>query len=270
VPPPGVSRSGTPGGADLTISNRSTRARRARTTRGEPIHGPPSSHALIGGILGATVASAGIGAPQSGAVLEKVVLPLVVSPVVGFVLAILLMLVLMRAFFRSAPGRVSTRFGRLQVVSSAWMAFSHGGNDAQKTMGIITLALVSYYQLPTFEVPIWVVLVAATAMGLGTAAGGWRIIRTMGTRLADLKPIHGFAAETSAGAVIEVASRMGFPLSTTHVISSSILGVGTAWRSSRVRWNVAGGIITAWVLTIPVCALLGFGSFLAVDAHVGS
>ncbi len=229
-----------------------------------------SSHALIGGILGATIASAGFGAPKWDAVLEKVVIPLLVSPIVGFLLAVVLMSLLMRAFFHSSPSRVTGLFGRLQVLSSAWMAFSHGGNDAQKTMGIITLALVSYYQLPTFDVPVWVVLVAATAMALGTAAGGWRIIRTMGTRLADLKPIHGFAAETSAGVVIEVASRMGFPLSTTHVISSSILGVGTAWRSSRVRWNVAGGIITAWILTIPVCALLGYGSFLAADALLGA
>jgi PiT family inorganic phosphate transporter len=155
------------------------------------------------------------------------------------------------------------------VVSSAFMAFSHGSNDAQKTMGIITLALVSYYKLETFEVPLWVIVLAATAMGAGTAAGGWRIIRTMGTRLAELKPIHGFAAETAAGTVIETASRLGFPLSTTHVISSAILGVGSAWRSSRVRWNVAGGIITAWVLTIPVCATLGFFAYWLLHTITG-
>jgi PiT family inorganic phosphate transporter len=136
-------------------------------------------------------------------------------------------------------------------------------------MGIITLALVSYYNLTTFEVPLWVILLAATAMGFGTAAGGWRIIRTMGTRLADLRPIHGFAAETAAGVVIETASRFGFPLSTTHVISSSILGASAAWRSSRVRWGVAGGIVTAWILTIPICAAIGFLAFVVLHAVVG-
>jgi PiT family inorganic phosphate transporter len=228
-----------------------------------------SSHALIGGILGAAIAEAGLSAPKWDQVAEKVLLPLIASPIVGFLLAAALMLALMRGFFRSSPSRVSSLFGRLQVVSSAFMAYSHGGNDAQKTMGIITLALVSYYKLDTFDVPLWVVLVAAVAMAAGTAAGGWRIIRTMGTRLADLKPIHGFAAETAAGSVIEVASRLGFPLSTTHVISSAILGVGTAWRSSRVRWNVAGGILTAWVLTIPVCAGLGFMSYLVLHSATG-
>jgi PiT family inorganic phosphate transporter len=228
-----------------------------------------SSHALIGGILGAGIAEAGLAAPKWDAVLEKVVVPLFASPVVGFLLAAALMLLLMRGFFRSPPSTVTAVFGRLQVVSSAFMAFSHGGNDAQKTMGIITLALVSYYRLETFEVPLWVILTAATAMGLGTAMGGWRIIRTMGTRLAELRPIHGFAAETAAATVIETASRLGFPLSTTHVISSAILGVGTAWRSSRVRWHVAGGIVTAWVLTIPVCATLGFLTYLLLHAITG-
>jgi inorganic phosphate transporter, PiT family len=228
-----------------------------------------SSHALIGGILGAVVAEAGLAAPNWNAVVQKVIVPLFASPVIGFLLAAGVMLLLMRGFFHNAPSTVGAVFGRLQVVSSAFMAYSHGGNDAQKTMGIITLALVTYYQLDTFEVPLWVILTAATAMGLGTAMGGWRIIRTMGTRLADLRPIHGFAAETAAGTVIETASRFGFPLSTTHVISSAILGVGTAWRSSRVRWHVAGGIMTAWVLTLPVCAALGFLTYLALHAITG-
>src|SRR5262249_36742868 len=160
----------------------------------------------------------------------KVVIPLVASPVIGLLLAAALMLLLMRGFFRSPPTLVGALFGRLQVVSSAFMAYSHGGNDAQKTMGIITLALGGYSKLETFDVPLWVILVSGLAMGAGTAAGGWRIIRTMGNRLTELRPIHGFAAETSAGAVIETASRLGFPLSTTHVISSAILGVGVAWR----------------------------------------
>jgi PiT family inorganic phosphate transporter len=228
-----------------------------------------SSHALIGGLLGAVIAEAGLGAPKWDAVGEKVLLPLIGSPVIGFLLAGGLMLLLMRLFFRSTPAAVTAFFGRAQVVSSAFMAFSHGSNDAQKTMGIITLALVGYYKLDTFEVPLWVIIVAATAMGLGTAAGGWRIIKTMGTRLAELRPIHGFAAETAAGLVIETASRFGFPLSTTHVISSAILGVSAAWRSSSVRWGVAGGIVTAWILTIPVCAVIGFLSFVVLHAVAG-
>jgi PiT family inorganic phosphate transporter len=228
-----------------------------------------SSHALIGGLLGAVIAEAGLGAPRWPSVGQSVVGPLIASPMIGFLLAGGLMLLLMRLFFRSAPSAVSSLFGRAQLASSAFMAFSHGSNDAQKTMGIITLALVSYYNLSTFEVPLWVILLAATAMGLGTAAGGWRIIRTMGTRLAELRPIHGFAAETAAGAVIETASRFGFPLSTTHVISSSILGASAAWRSSRVRWSVAGGIVTAWILTIPVCAAIGFVAFVLLHAVVG-
>jgi PiT family inorganic phosphate transporter len=227
-----------------------------------------SSHALIGGLLGAVIAEAGLGAPKWPAIGQSVVTPLVASPLIGFALAGGLMLVLMRLFFTSPPALVSSVFGRLQLVSSAFMAFSHGSNDAQKTMGIITLALVSYYNLTTFEVPLWVILLAATAMGLGTAAGGWRIIRTMGTRLAELRPIHGFAAETAAGIVIETASRFGFPLSTTHVISSSILGASAAWRSSRVRWGVAGGIVTAWILTIPICAAVGFLAFALLHAAV--
>jgi PiT family inorganic phosphate transporter len=228
-----------------------------------------SSHALIGGIVGAAIAEAGLTAPKWDQVVQKVVAPLFLSPLVGAGLAALVMLVLMRFFFHSTPSVVNALFGRIQLVSSAFMAFSHGSNDAQKTMGIITLALVGYYKLEVFEVPLWVILVSALAMGAGTAAGGWRIIKTMGTRLAELKPIHGFAAETSAGIVIETASRFGFPLSTTHVISSAILGVGLAWRSSRVRWNVATTIVTAWVLTIPVCGLLGYLSFAGLHALTG-
>jgi PiT family inorganic phosphate transporter len=228
-----------------------------------------SSHALIGGILGAAVAEAGLAGPRWDQVVQKVLVPLFASPLVGALLAAAMMMLLMWLFFRSTPSVVNALFGRLQVVSSAFMAFSHGSNDAQKTMGIITLALVGYYQLDNFDVPLWVILVSATAMGAGTAAGGWRIIKTMGTRLAELRPIHGFAAETSAGIIIETASRFGFPLSTTHVISSAILGVGLAWRSSGVRWNVARTIVTAWVFTIPVCALLGYLTFVGLHAITG-
>jgi PiT family inorganic phosphate transporter len=167
---------------------------------------------------------------------------------------------------RATPRLVGGAFRRLQVVSAAFMAFSHGSNDAQKTMGVITLALYSaHFPLEVDakgvpNIPVAVIIIAATAMALGTAAGGWRIIHTMGQRLVHLEPIHGFAAETTAATIIETASRLGFPLSTTHVISSCILGVGAARRVSAVRWNVAFNIVRAWVFTIPVCAALAFAA----------
>jgi PiT family inorganic phosphate transporter len=221
-----------------------------------------SSHALIGGILGAAIAQSGLGAPHWDSLLFRVLLPLVLSPVAGFLFAGLIMIVVLRLFGRAHPSTISGMFGRLQLVSSAFMAFSHGSNDAQKTMGIITLALFANGLLPSFEVPVWVILIAAIAMALGTAAGGWRIIRTLGTKLAKLQPIDGFAAETAAATVIETASRLGFPLSTTHVISSAILGVGSTRRFGAVRWNVAGEMITAWIITIPICAALAYLIFL--------
>ena len=161
-----------------------------------------------------------------------------------------------------SPRRVSPIFRRSQILSAAFMAFSHGSNDAQKTMGIITLGLVSAGILPTFHVPTWVIALCAAAMGAGTLAGGRRIIHTMGTRLAHLDPIHGFAAETTAATVIQAASRFGFPLSTTHVISSSILGAGAARRMNAVRWEVVRNMAGAWVLTIPVTAVLGLAAAL--------
>lgn len=224
-----------------------------------------SSHALIGGIIGAVVAEAGWRAPYWGAVVTKVLLPLIISPLVGFALSLVLMIVLLRIFIKRPPGEVQSRFGKWQVVSSAFMAFSHGSNDAQKTMGIMTLALASYLGQANMDIPTWVKLVAAIAMGLGTAAGGWRVIKTMGHKLAKLQPIHGFAAETAAATVIEIASKFGFPLSTTHVISSAILGAGASRRVNAVKWNVAGSIMTAWFLTIPTCMILAFLIFLVVN-----
>ena len=217
-----------------------------------------SSHALIGGIVGAAIAQAGAAAPNYRALLEKVLLPLVASPILGFVAALIFMILLLRAVAQYTPAWVQSVFGRLQIFSSALMAYSHGGNDAQKTMGVITLSLIAYGAQTTFEVPLWVILISATAMALGTASGGWRIMRTMGTRIAELRPIHGFVAETTAGVVIEIASRLGYPLSTTQVISASILGVGASRRLSAVRWNIAGSIVTAWIVTIPICAGMGW------------
>ncbi|HMI31917.1 MAG TPA: inorganic phosphate transporter [Candidatus Limnocylindrales bacterium] len=219
-----------------------------------------SSHALIGSLLGAGIASLGIHTVHWNVLWGKVVLPLFFSPVVGFIVALWLMRLLIRMFAAMPPGKVGPIFRHTQVVSAAFMAFSHGSNDAQKTMGIITLGLVSAGILPTFHVPTWVIAVSALAMAAGTLAGGRRIIHTMGTRLAHLEPIHGFAAETSAGAVIQVASHLGLPLSTTHVISSSILGVGAARRMTAVRWEVVKSMVSAWMLTIPVTAALGFAA----------
>jgi inorganic phosphate transporter, PiT family len=223
-----------------------------------------SSHALIGGVVGSGAAALSVSNVQWDGVLSKVVLPLILSPIIGFILSALLMRLLFRLFSKASPKRVGNTFRRLQVLSAAYMAFSHGSNDAQKTMGVITLALFSAgFDLPKDQngvpnIPLWVIILAASAMAAGTAVGGWRIIRTMGQRIVHLEPIHGFAAETTAATIIEAASRLGYPLSTTHVISSCILGVGAAQRLSAVHWSVALNIVRAWVFTLPVCATLGF------------
>ncbi|MDQ6693324.1 MAG: inorganic phosphate transporter [Chloroflexota bacterium] len=226
-----------------------------------------SSHALIGAVVGSGVAALSSDHVIWSGLFQKVVLPLIFSPIIGFAISWLLMRLLLFLFARATPHRVGNLFRRLQLVSSAFMAYSHGSNDAQKTMGVITLALFSAgFKLPVDSkgspnIPWEVILIAAGAMALGTAVGGYRIIRTMGQRLSHLEPIHGFAAETTAATVIEVASRLGFPLSTTHVISSCILGVGAARRLSAVRWSVAFNMIRAWIFTIPATALLGFVAF---------
>jgi PiT family inorganic phosphate transporter len=219
-----------------------------------------SSHALIGSLLGAGIASLGIHTAHWDVLWGKVAVPLMLSPVVGFFAALWLMRLLIRMFASMPPRRVGPLFRHAQILSAAFMAFSHGGNDAQKTMGIITLGLVSAGVLPSFHVPTWVIALSAMAMAAGTLAGGRRIIHTMGTRLAHLEAIHGFAAETSAGVVIQAASRLGFPLSTTHVIGSSILGVGAARRMNAVRWDVVRSMVSAWMLTIPVTTVLGFAA----------
>jgi PiT family inorganic phosphate transporter len=210
-----------------------------------------SSHALIGGLIGAVIASSGTSALLLGGITGKVLLPLVLSPVLGVSIGFLLMVVLLNVFRRAHPRRLNDRFRRLQLISAAYMAFSHGSNDAQKTMGIMTLALVAAGVLPEPVVPLWVILLAASAISLGTAAGGWRIIRTMGQKVVKLDPVHGFAAETTAATIIIGASALGMPVSTTHVISSAIIGVGASDRFASVRWGVAGNIVIAWVLTIP-------------------
>lgn len=221
-----------------------------------------SSHALIGGLLGAAIAKGGVAIVTWKGVLDKVILPLVGSPVVGFFVAFLTMRLIAALFHGTHPGKAGGSFRRLQLVSSALMAFSHGQNDAQKSMGIITLALVASGMLKQPEVPLWVKLACATAMGLGTAAGGWRIIKTLGHKIIRLEPVHGFAAETSGAAVILAASHFGMPISTTHAITASIFGVGASKRMSAVRWQVARGVVTAWVITIPATAAFGALFFL--------
>jgi inorganic phosphate transporter, PiT family len=210
-----------------------------------------SSHALIGGLIGAVIAASGFDALNGPGIIEKVLVPLVASPVLGILIGFTLMVVLLNVFRRAHPNRINDRFRRLQVLSAAYMAFSHGSNDAQKTMGIMTLALVAAGVLAEPIVPLWVILLAAAAISLGTAAGGWRIIRTMGQKVVKLDPVHGFAAETTAATIIVGASALGMPVSTTHVISAAIMGVGASDRFSAVRWGVAGNIVVAWILTLP-------------------
>ena len=229
-----------------------------------------SSHALIFSIVGAGVAAAGWQAIEFGG-LSKTFQGLLFSPLLGFLGAFLLMVLLLWIFARARPQLVTRLFGRLQILSAAWVAFSHGGNDAQKTMGIITMALASYYGWTgsQWSVPLWVILAAATSMGLGTCIGGWRIVQTVGLKVVELRPINGFGAETAAAAIIEIASRLGIPVSTTHVISSAILGVGATRRLSAVRWGVAGRIVAAWIVTIPACIALGWAIYFLLHLVTG-
>ena len=228
-----------------------------------------SSHALIGGLLGAVIVSVGTSAIIVDGVVTKVILPLVGSPIAGIVGGFLLMVILLNVFQRANPQRINGRFRRLQVLSAAFMAFSHGSNDAQKTMGIMTLALIAAGILPAdAKIPLWVIVLAATAISFGTAAGGWRIIRTMGQRVVKLDPVHGFAAETTAATIILTASHFGMPVSTTHVISSAIMGVGSSDRLSAVRWGVAGNIVIAWIVTIPASAAVAAVAYVVLDLFI--
>jgi len=212
-----------------------------------------SSHALIGGIIGAALVSVGPSAVKWKTV-QTAFGALVTSPVLGLILGFAVMLALLWIFRRVAPQPLNGGFRWLHLLSASFMSFSHGGNGAQKTMGVITLALVTYGALPKFQVPLWVIAAAATSMALGTYSGGWRIIRTMGTRIIKLDPIHGFAAEITAASLITTATHFGLPVSTTFMISGAIMGVGTTRRLNAVRWGVAGNIVAAWLITIPASA----------------
>ena len=227
-----------------------------------------SSHALIGGLVGAALA-ASQGVKWSG-VLDKIVLPMVLSPLVGFGLAYLFMLAVLWIFRHARPAAVNRNFRVAQIGSAALMAFGHGTQDAQKTMGVIALALVTAGQIDSFYVPLWVVLAAAAAISLGTYAGGWRIMRTLGRRIIQLTPAGGLSAQTVAsGVMLTTAYAFAVPVSTTHVITSAVMGVGATRRLSAVRWGVAGNIVAAWVLTIPAAATAAAVAYVLSHAVVG-
>ena len=229
-----------------------------------------SSHALFGGIAGAAVAHGGMGILNIAGII-KILTSLLISPVFGIVFGYGFMKLILYLFGQPlARASISKYFGRLQIVSSSFMAFGHGSNDAQKAMGIITMALVSGGVLTSVEVPKWVVLICALAMGFGTLFGGWKIIKTLGHKMLKLEPIHGFAAETASTGIIIAASHWGLPVSTTHVVSTAILGVGATKRLSAVRWGIAGKIVMAWVLTLPVCIAMAYGiQRLLAYYHIG-
>jgi len=227
-----------------------------------------SSHAIIGGIMGAVIAHAGVSALH-GAGLKKIILALVLSPIIGIVAGFTFMVIMMWSFKNKSPYGLNKVFRKLQVLSAAVMAFSHGTADAQKSMGVITLALVSFGYLTTFHVPPWVMITCALAMALGTAVGGWRIIKTVGHDFVKLQPVHGFCVETASAGVILGASAMGMPTSTTHVITSSILGVGLSKRLSAVNWQIAYRILWAWVLTIPASAAVAYITYQTLSPILG-
>jgi inorganic phosphate transporter, PiT family len=228
-----------------------------------------ASHALVGGIIGASCSYGGTAILNMHGIM-KIFFSLITSPVIGIVIGYLFMKLILHTLGGMPPGILNRHFAKLQIISSSLMAFGHGSNDAQKIMGIITMALVSKGILTSVEVPTWVIFSAAFAMGLGTFMGGWNVIKTLGGKMLKLEPIHGFAAETSATGIILAASHFGLPVSTTHVISTAILGVGATKRLSAVRWGIAGKIVMAWVLTLPACIAMAWGiQRLLTLYHVG-
>jgi inorganic phosphate transporter, PiT family len=218
-----------------------------------------SSHALIGGLVGAAFVASGTKAVNGNGLIEKVIVPGLVAPVLAFVVAGIAILIAYRIVGRIRPGPVNRGYRLGQIVSGSLFSLAHGTNDAQKTMGIITLALIAHGNLSPdkFDVPTWVIISSAGAIALGTYSGGWRIIRTMGNRIIKMDPAQGFSAQGAGAAVVLTASHLGYPLSTTHVISGAIMGAGAAKRVSAVRWGLAGNIAVAWVLTLPAAALIG-------------
>ena len=224
-----------------------------------------SSHALIGGLIGAALVQSGSKGVEWHGVVHKVAFPALVSPVLGFAGAFFVLLVIYWAFVRVTPGVANRGFRFGQLASGTWVAFTHGANDAQKTMGVIALALWKADKIDHFYIPAWVIVAAGLAIGAGTYVGGWRIMRTLGQRIFSMEPASGFAAQVSGGTVIYLATHFGYPVSTTHVVSGSVMGAGATKRLSAVRWGVAGNIIFAWVLTIPAAALVAAALYWPVE-----
>ena len=225
-----------------------------------------STHALIGGLVGAALVQSGSSGVQWRGIWEKVVLPGAVSPVVGFAVAFVLVVLIYRLFGWLTPGVANRSFRLGQLVSGTWVAFTHGANDAQKTMGVIALALYTNGNISHFYIPVWVKVAAGLTIAAGTYAGGWRIIRTLGQRIYKLQPEHGFAAQLAAGSTLFVGTHFGFPISTTHVVTGSVMGAGATRRFSAVKWGVAGSIGVAWLLTLPAAALVSAALYYPVHA----
>jgi PiT family inorganic phosphate transporter len=224
-----------------------------------------SSHALIGGLVGAALVQSGENGVQWHGIAHKVIIPAVFSPAIGFAGALLILLGIYWAFFRVTPGAANRMFRHGQVLSAVWVSFNHGANDAQKTMGVIALALYAHGQIHEFYIPTWVKIAAGLAIAAGTYSGGWRIMRTLGQRVYQMDPPAGFAAQATAGAVIYASTHYGYPLSTTHVISGAVMGAGATKRLSAVRWGVAGNIVLAWILTIPASAAVAAACYWPVQ-----
>ncbi len=224
-----------------------------------------SSHALIGGLVGAALVQSGLEGVQWNGLVHKVILPGIASPVLGFVGAFALLLLIYWTFMRVTPGAANRGFRLGQLASGTWVAFTHGANDAQKTMGVIALALFEGGRIDHFYIPTWVIIAAGLAIGGGTYVGGWRIMRTLGQRIFSMEPASGFAAQVAGGTVIYVATRFGYPISTTHAIAGSVMGAGATKRLSAVRWGVAGNIVVAWILTIPAAALVSAALYWPVQ-----
>jgi PiT family inorganic phosphate transporter len=223
-----------------------------------------STHALIGGLVGAALVQSGSAGVQWHGVWAKVVLPGLASPAIGFVGAFLLIVLIYRLFFRVSPGVAHRGFRLGQLATGSWVAFTHGANDAQKTMGVIALALYTNGNISSFYVPTWVKIAAGLTIAAGTYAGGWRIIRTLGQRIYKLQPEHGFAAQLSAGSTLWLGTHYGFPISTTHVVTGAVLGAGATRRFSAIRWGLAGNIVVAWVLTLPAAGLVAAAFYFPV------
>jgi PiT family inorganic phosphate transporter len=216
------------------------------------------THVLVGGLVGAGIAIGGIGVVKLNGIVDKVLIPMITSPIIAFLFAFLFATLIIRLFKKHSPSRLNKYFGKLQLLSSFFFSVTHGSNDAQKTMGIITVLMVAYAMIPTFKVPLWVMLTSFIFISLGTLFGGWRIVKTMSFKITKLQPYQGFAAEASGAIVLAATAQVGFPVSTTHAISGSIMGVGATTRLSAVRWGVARKIVWAWVLTMPMSAIFSY------------